>query len=168
MDLILDPLAPEAEEISATIEELGSYPYVCLVTTSRMNPEIPGFHRIEVPIPSEDDARDALYGLCNLGRSSVVDNLIAKLDFHPLSIYLLARSVRENEWDEPTLLRALDDDQTSALKKNYCEGLNDAIELSFHCPTIQNLGTTARSALEAIAAFPQGVEECRLGMSSPI
>ena len=162
VDLILDPLAPEAEEISATIEELGSYPHVCLVTTSRMNPEIPGFHRIEVPIPSEDDARDTFYGLCNLGRTSVVDDLIARLDFHPLSINLLARSVHENEWDEPTLLKALDDDQTSALKKNYCEGLKDAIELSFRCPTIQNLGTTARSALEAISAFSQGVEECRL------
>ena len=39
VDLILDPLAPEAKDISATIEELGSYPHVCLVTTSRMNPE---------------------------------------------------------------------------------------------------------------------------------
>ena len=162
VDLILDPLAPEAEEISMTIEELGSYPHVCLVTTSRMNPEIPGFHRLEIPIPSEDDARDTFYGLCNLGRSSVVDDLIARLDFHPLSIDLLARSVRENEWDESTLLKVLDDDQTSALKKKYCEGLKDAIELSFRCPTIQNLGTTARSALETIAGFPRGVEECQL------
>ena len=159
VDLILDPLAPEAKDISATIEELGSYPHVCLVTTSRMNPEIPGFHRIEVPIPSEDDARDMFYGLCDLGRTSVVDDLIA---FHPLSIDLLARSVRENEWDKLTLLKALDDDQTSALKKRYREGLKDTIELSFRCPTIQDLGTTAQIALEAIAAFPQGVEECRL------
>ena len=34
------------------IEELGSYPHVCLVTTSRMDPDIPGFHRIEVSVPS--------------------------------------------------------------------------------------------------------------------
>ena len=162
VDLILDPLAPEAKEISATIEELGSYPHVCLVTTSRMNPEIPGFHRIEVPILSEDDARDMFYDLCNLGRTSVVDDLIARLGFHPLSIDLLAKSVCENEWDEQTLLRALGADQTSSLKKKYREGLKDAIELSLRCPTIENLGTTARSTLEAIAGFPQGVEECRL------
>ena len=30
-------------------------------------------------------------------------DLIARLDFHPLSIDLLARSVHENEWDEPML-----------------------------------------------------------------
>ena len=159
VDLLLDPLAHEAEEISAIIEELGSYPHVCLVTTSRMNPEIPGFHRVEVPIPPEGDARDAFYNLCNLGKSSAVDDLIARLDFHPLSINLLARSVRENGWDEPALLTAWDDDQTSVLKTSYYNGLKDAVDLSFRCPTIQDLGTTARDTLEAIAAPPHGMEE---------
>ena len=167
VDLILDPLAPEAEEVSATIEELGSYPHVCLVTTSRMNPEIPGFHRIKVPIPSEDDARDAFYNLCHLSRSPAVDDLITRLDFHPLSIDLLARAVRENEWDELTLLKALDDDQAGVLKKRYHKGLKDAVELSFRCPTIQTLGTTARGVLEAIAAFPQGIEERMLENTFP-
>ena len=167
VDLILDPLAPEAEEISATIEELGSYPHVCLVTTSRMDPNIPGFHRVEVPIPSEDGARDAFYSLCNLGRSPAVDGLIARLDFHPLSIDLLARSVHENEWDEPMLLKALDDSQTSALKENYHQSLKDAVELSFRSPTIQSLGTTARDTLQAIAAFPHGIEERILEATFP-
>lgn len=167
VDIILDPLAPEAEEISATIEELGSYPHVCLVTTSRMDPEVRGFHRIEVPIPSEEDAQEAFYSLCNLGRTSAVDHMIARLDFHPLSIDLLARSARANEWDEPTLLKALDAGQKSALGGNYYEGLKDAIELSFRCPTIQNLGTTARSALEAIAAYPDGIGERRLEIIFP-
>ena len=167
VDLILDPLANEAEEISATIEELGSYPHVCLVTTSRMNPEIPGFHRIEVPSPSKDDARETFHGLCDLDRSFAVDNLIAGLDFHPLSIDLLARSVRENGWDEQTLLKAWDDCQISMQKTNYYQGLKDAIELSFRCPTIQNLGTTARGVLETIAAFPSGIGERRLENTFP-
>ena len=166
VDLILDPLAPEAAEISATIEELGSYPHVCLVTTSRMNPEIPGFHRLEVQIPSED-ARDTFYNLCDLSRSLAVDDLITRPDCHPLSIDLLARSVRENRLDERTLLKALDDDQTIGLKKSYHEGLKDAIKLSFRCPTIQSLGTTTRAALEAIAAYPHGIEERRLEITFP-
>ena len=162
VDLILDPLAHESEEISATIEELGSYPHVCLVTTSRMDPGIHGFHRVEVPTPSEDDARDIFYGLCNLGRSPVVNGLIVKLDLHPLSIDLLARSVRENDWDEPMLLKALDDGETGVLKKSYHQGLKDAVELSFCSPTIQGLRTTAQDTLEGIAAYPHGVEERRL------
>ena len=167
VDHILDPLAHESEEISATIEELGSYPHVCLVTTSRMDPDIHGFHRIEVPIPSEDDAREAFYGLCNLDRSPAVDDLIMRLDLHPLSIDLLARSVRENGWDELMLLKALDDGDTSVLKENYHQRLKDAVELSMCSPTIQHLGTAARDVLEGIAAYPNGVEERRLGNIFP-
>jgi len=162
VDLILDPLAPEAGEISAAIEELGSFEHVCLITTSRMDPDIPGFHRVEVPTLSEDGAREAFYGLCNLGRSSIVDNLIARLDFHPLSIDLLASSVRENGWDEPALLKAWDDSQTSVLKKKYHQSLKGAMELSFRSPTIQSLGTAARNVLEAVAAHPGGIGEHRL------
>ena len=159
VDLILDPLAHESEEISATIEELGSYPHVCVVTTSRMDPGIHGFHRIEVPIPSKDDAQDTFYGLCNLDRSPAVDDLIMKLDLHPLSIYLLARSVRENNWDEQMLLKALEDGEASVLKETYHQGLKDAVGLSLCSPTIRDLGTAARDVLEGIAAYPDGVEE---------
>ena len=162
VDFILDPLAPEAEEIFATIEEFGCYPQVCLLTTSRMYPEISGFHRVEVPTLSGGDARDAFYGLCHLNRSSMVDSLIAKLEFHPLPIDLLATAVRENGWDESTFLKMWDDDHGATLKTQYQQSLMDAVEASFRSPTIQNLGNAARKALEAIAAFPSGVEERRL------
>ena len=162
VDFILDSQSPEAEKISATIEEFGSYEHVCLVTTSRIYPDIRGFHRAEIPILSEDDARDTFHSLCNLDRSLEVDNLIAKWDFHPLSIELLASSVRDNNWDEPALLKAWREDQTSASKRHYYQRLKDAIEPILRSPTIQRLGTTARDVLEAIATFPSGVEEREL------
>ena len=167
VDFILDPLAPEVEEISATIEEFGGYGNVCLVTTSRMCPDIHGFHRVEVQTLSEDGARDSFYGLSNLDRSPAVDVLIARLDFHPLSINLLANLARENGWDESTLLKSWDDDQMSTLEKTYHQTLKDAVEPVFRSPTIQKLGTSARDALVAIAAFPSGVEECRLERMFP-
>jgi len=162
VDSILDPLAPEAEDIFATIEEFGCYQHICLLTTGRMYPEISGFHRVEVPSLSGGNGRDAFYGLCHLGRSPAIDDLIMKLDFHPLSIDLLASSVRENNWDESTFLKAWDDGGTSGLEMRYRQTLRDAVEPSFRSPTIQNLGTAAREALNAIAAFPGGVEERRL------
>jgi hypothetical protein len=61
------------------------------------------------------------------------------------------------------LLHAWNDDQTSALMKNYRQSLKEALELSLRSPTIQNLGTTAQKALKALAAFPSGVEEGKLG-----
>ena len=159
---ILDPVTPECEKILATIEEWGSYGHVCLVTTSGMDPEIRGFHRVEVPTPSDDDARGIFYGLCNLSRSSAVDSLIAKLDSHPLSIEHLASYVRENAWDEPTLLKTWSDDQTSALRTSYYERLKDTIEPVLRTPTIERLGITGRDVLSAIAAFPSGVRERQL------
>ena len=167
VDAILDPLAPEAGEILATIEEFGCYQNVCLLTTSRMNPEIPGFHRIEVPVPSGGNVWDSFYDTCDLARSPLVDDLITKLDFHPLSINLLASAVRENGWDESTLLQVWDDDKADVLRTCYHQHLEDAVEQSFRLPTIQNLGSTARYALGAIAAFPSGVEECRLERMFP-
>ena len=162
VDSTLDPLAPEAEDIFATIEEIGCYQHICLLTTSRMYPEISGFHRVEVPTLSGGDARDAFYGLCHLSRSSVIDGLIGRLDFHPLSINLLANFVRENNWDESTFLKAWDDGETGGLETLYHQTLRDAVEPSFRSPTIQNLGTTAREALNGIAAFPSGVGGSRL------
>jgi len=167
VDFILDPLATGAEDISAIIEEFGSYNHVCLVTTSRMDPDIHGFHRVDVPTLCEDDALDGFYGLCNLGRSPAVDELIAGLDCHPLSIDLLANSVRENGWDEEILLKAWVDDQGSALQTNYYQTMKDTVEPSLRSPTIQDLGTAVRDALEAIAVFPGGVRESALDRMFP-
>ena len=162
VDFILDPLAPEAEDISATIEEFSCYNHVCLVTTSRMHPDIHGFHRIEVPTLSQDGARDAFYSRCSLNKSPVVDDLIASLDFHPLSMTLLANSVHENGWNESMLLKVWDDGKASGVGKNYYQSLKDAVEPALRSPTIQSLGATAQNTLVAIAAFPNGVEKCRL------
>ncbi|KAF9781610.1 hypothetical protein BJ322DRAFT_1111533 [Thelephora terrestris] len=162
VDSLLDPQGPEAEEILATIEEIGCYEHVCLVTTSRIYPYIHGFQRIEVPALSEDGARETFYNLCNLGRSSAVNTLLAKLDFHPLSIELLASYVRENDWDELMLLEKWGNDGTGAVKMRYYRRLRDAIEPMLSSPAISKLGATARDVLEAIATFPAGVEESGL------
>ena len=162
VDLILDPLAPGAKDILATIEEFGSYGNVCLLTTSRIYPDIPGFHRVEVPTLSEDSARGTFYGLCNMSRSPAVDDLIARLDFHPLSIDFLASSVRENNWDEVMLLKAWVDNRAGTLKTNYYQRMREAMEPFLHSPTIQNIETSARTVLGAVAAYTHGFEERRL------
>jgi len=167
VDSILDSLTPEAKEVSAIIEELGSNQHVCLVTTSRIYPDLHGFHRIEVQTLPEDGVRETFYSHCGLDRSPAVDDLIVRLDFHPLSIDLLACSVRENGWDTTMLLQAWEDDQTSALRMNHRQRLKDALELSLFSPTIKKLGTVAQDSLNAIAAFPFGIEEGKLAMISP-
>jgi hypothetical protein len=167
VDSILDPLAPEADKISATIEEIGRYQHVCLLTTSRMHLEISSFHVIEVPTLPEGGARDTFYSLCHMERSSAVDALITELDFHPFSISLLAGAVLEKGWNESALLQAWRDNGTSLLKAPDGPGLASTIESLLLSPSIRNLGVTAREALEAISAFPGGVEERRMESMFP-
>ena len=167
VDYILDPLAPGAAEIATAIEEIGRCKNVCLIATSRMDIKIPDFRHIEVPTLPANDARNTFYGRCNLGRSAAVDKLLADLDFHPLSIELLARAVCENDWDEPALLEAWNGSGTSILNASGRQSLEDNIRSTLLAPTIREFGTATREALEAIAVFPSGVKESRLEIIFP-
>ena len=162
VDSILDPRAPEAAEIATAIEEFGRCPTVCLLTTTRMEIKIQDFVRMEVPTLQVEAARDAFHSCCHLGRSVAVDDLLVELDFHPLSITLLASAVSENNWDEPTLLEAWDNGKTSILKASGHQSLEERIQSILRAPTIRELGTTVQETLEGIAAFPGDVKEIQL------
>ena len=167
VDSILDPLAPGAAEIATAIEEIGRCENICLIATSRMDIKIPDFRHIEVPTLPADDARNTFYSRCYLGRSAAVGKLLADLDFHPLSIELLANAVCENDWDELALLEAWNDSGTSVLKASGRQSLEDNIRSTLLTPTIRALGTTARQTLEAIAGPPSGVQESSLEVRFP-
>ena len=163
VDCILDPPAGESGKISTIIEEICQYQNVCILATSRMAVSIPGLRSTEVPTLSGHGGHDIFYTLCHLNRSSAIDSLIGILDFHPLSIALLARAACEKSWDEPRLQREWDDDRTGVLNFDNNQGLATAIESVLAAPTIQKLGPPAHRILEAIAVFPEGMEERRFG-----
>ena len=167
VESILDPLAPGAVGIATAIEEFGRCQNVCVLATSRMHVEIPGFRCVEIPTLPENGAQDTFYGRCHLTRSSRVDKLLAELDFHPLSVGLLAAAVRENSWDEPTLLKAWGEEKTGILTAPNCQSLESNIKSILHTPTIQELGPIVREMLDAIAVYPRGVKECRLESMFP-
>ena len=81
VDYILDLLTPGAGGVFATVVGFGCCQNVCLLATSRIHPEIPDFRRLEVPTLSVHDAQGAIYGICHITRSPVIDNLIARLGF---------------------------------------------------------------------------------------
>ena len=168
VECVLDPLAVESEDIALAIEEISQYQNVSLLVTSRMDVNIPGFQTIEVATIPGDEARDLFYSLCPLDRSSVIDDLIASLDFHPLSVVLLARAARERGWDEPMLLHEWDSYRTGMLKLDNNQSLAAAIESALTAPTVRKLGPAAQETLKAIAAFPGGVEETRVERMFPL
>lgn len=162
VDSVLDPLASGAAEITAAIEEIGRCPNVFLIVTSRMVVKIPGFRQVDVPTVSLEGARNIFHGYCDLGRSTTIDELLSELDFHPLSIVLLASAARENGWDDRAMMEMWRTGETSILEASGCQSLEANIQSLLCTPTIEGLGKTAGKILKKIAASPDGVEEIQL------
>jgi hypothetical protein len=101
------------------------------------------------------------------GRSDIIDDLLRRLDFHALSITLLATTASHNMWDYDRLAKEWDIHRAQVLRTDYNESLAATIELSLASPTFQKLGPDARELLGVIAFFPQGIDENNLDWFFP-
>ena len=100
-------------------------------------------------------------------RSSIIDNLLQRLDFHALSITLLATTASHNGWDYDRLASEWDIQRAQVLQTDYNESLAATLELSLASPTFHSLGPDARDLLGVVAFFPQGVDEKNLDWLFP-
>ena len=165
---ILDPQGADAQEIYAAVEGLSEFRTICLCITSRISTVPLHCKRPIIPTLSMESACEIFYGICDSGgRSDIIDNLLRRLDFHALSITLLAATASHNMWDHDRLAREWDTQRVQVLRTDYNKSVAATIELSLASPTFHGLGPDARDLLGVIAFFPQGVDENNLDWLFP-
>jgi tetratricopeptide (TPR) repeat protein len=165
---ILDPKGANAEEIYSVIDELSQFKTICLLITSRITTVPPRCKRPKIPTLSMEAACDIFYDIYDdHRRSSVINDLLERLDFHALSITLLATTASHNAWDYDRLAKEWDTKRAQVLQTHHNKSLAATIELSLSSPTFQSLGPNARDLLGVIAFFPQGIYENHLDWLLP-
>jgi hypothetical protein len=145
---ILDPQGKNAQEIYSVVDKLCQFKTISLCITSRIMTVPLYCKRPEIPTLSMEAARDIFYGIYgNRGQSGIINDLLQRLDFHALSITLLATTVSHNAWDYDRLAKEWDAQRAQVLQTDYNESLAATIELSLASPTFRSLGPNARDFL---------------------
>lgn len=92
---------------------------------------------------ADGSLRNIFYRIYDNGNQSNPDNgILELLDFHPLSITLLATVARRNKWDVSQLTRELERLGTSIPQTECDENLVAAIELLLTSPRSRNSALT--------------------------
>ena len=165
---ILDPQGTNAREIYSMVDELCQVKTIGLCITSRITTVPRHCKRPEIPTLSMGAACDIFYGIYGGdGRSSIINDLLRRLDFHALSITLLATTASHNVWGYDRLVEEWDAQRAQVLQTDYNESLAATIELSLASPTFCKLGTNARDLLGVVAFLPQGIGEKNLNWLFP-
>ncbi|KAG1724149.1 uncharacterized protein EDB91DRAFT_1269362 [Suillus paluster] len=135
-------------EIPPAIADIANIPGVVLILTLRSRRNAPNVQWITKDIPPLDlsSAQAVFFQIYhNTGRSDAeedIKDLLRELDFHPLSINLLANATQQNGWSPATLLKRWDNRHSAVLKhsKGKLQSLSLTMQLSLSSPLVEKPG----------------------------
>ncbi|KAG0698102.1 hypothetical protein DFH29DRAFT_1020118 [Suillus ampliporus] len=155
-------------DIPPAIADIADIPSVILILTSRSRRNAPNVVWIMKDIPSLDptSARQAFFLIYRPASHSHAEEdeiicLLEELEFHPLSINLLATTAQQNGWYPAKLLERWKDQHSAVLNhgKRKLQSLSFTMQLSLNSPMVQKLREDVHRALTVIAFLPQGLNE---------
>ena len=194
---ILDPAGPGAREIYTVVEELTRFDNICLGITSRISTVPPHCKRPVISTLAMEPACEIFYSIYTGDRQSdIISDLVKRLDFHALSITLLATVASHSMWDYDRLAKEWETQRAQILRTDHNESLAATIELSLASQTFRKLTPSpsqksskfvvsstfrklipssmlrervpsARELLQVVAFFPQGINEKNLDWLFP-
>ena len=157
---VLDPQGANARELYSVVDELCQFKSICVCITSHITTVPRHSKRPGIPTLSMEAACEIFYGIYGDGeRSTIINDLLKRLDFHALSITLLATTVSHITWEYDRLAKEWDVQRAQVLRTDRNESLAATIELSLASPTFRKLGVNARDLLGVVAFFPQSIDE---------
>ncbi|KAG1874932.1 hypothetical protein F4604DRAFT_1955274 [Suillus subluteus] len=154
-------------KIPSVIAEIACIPGTVLILTSRSRRSAPNVPWITKDIPPLDlsSAQEAFFRIyCLASHKNAeggITNLLQDLDFHPLSINLLANAAQQNGWSPVMLMERWKDRHSAVLDhgEGKLQSLSYTMQLSLSSPSIQKLREEVRHVLAIIAFLPQGLNE---------
>ena len=98
-ETILDPQGTDAQGIYAVVDELSRFKTICHLITSRITTVPRHCKRPVIPTLSKQATCAIFYSVYGEGEpSDTINDLLQRLDFHALSITLLATVASHNMW----------------------------------------------------------------------
>ncbi|KAG5717106.1 hypothetical protein E4T56_gene6931 [Termitomyces sp. T112] len=134
----------DSGRIADAIDGFGAQSIGAILLTTRTTVLPPNMKwvRLQVPALEESAACEAFHAYYPSIETSILIKLLSAVDFHPLSINLLAQAAVQNEWSPQDLITAWDHQRATLLEAGdgKSQSLAVTIETSLNSPSFLKLG----------------------------